>query len=260
MKSKKRKKRVTKWSSSTLARLNDIDFINVFATAISDRSILKTGPLKFENKIKKGAPGHSIKLLLKEAERRKIPLSTIAEKFVEDAFTGKSFVSDLCAPSSWKRYEIHSAGALLTLMKEENVIIDSYEFDARIIGKITKRERQIDLLLKRYKPEHIVACEFRNYQESTITIEAVEAFSTKLKDIDVNKGVMFTPLGYQSGAIVTAKHYGISLFKFREVGSEELKDLYPEKAPLISAENKYWILERDDNTSWIFSGNLTKAP
>lgn len=255
---KSKKKRLKKWTLDVLEKLSEKDFIEVFETAISDRTILSVGPLEFENKIKHGAPGSSVELLLREAERRQIPLSTIAKHFAKKAVTGQSFISDICAPSSWKRYEIHAAAALLTVLRSEKANVDAYEFDARIIGKITKRERQVDLLLIRWRPRHIVVCEFRRYQTSPIAIKDVEAYVTFLNDINVNKGVMFTPCGYQEGATATAKHYGIVLFKFREVGPNELKSLYPEKASLISDDQLYWELVRDDDSSWIFGGTLTQ--
>lgn len=258
MKKKRKKKRLRKWSSETLTKLNDRDFIEVFVTAITDRTILKTSSLEFENKIKHGAPKHSIKLLLKEAKRRNIPLSKIAERFTNDAFSGNSFIRDLCAPASWKRYEIHAAGALLTLLESENVDFGSYEFDARIIGKITKRERQVDLLLVSEEPRHVVACEFRHYKEYPISIDAVEAFKTKLNDINANKGVMLTPHGYQSGAKATADHYKIVLFTFKEIKGDELLRLQPEKSSMISVGHNYWILEKDNKISWVFGGTLTE--
>jgi hypothetical protein len=259
LRNKPRKKKWLKsWSINSLSKLSDQAFIEVFINAISDRSIIKTGPLEFENKIKHGAPKGSIECLLKEAERRRIPLSTIAERFAKNAFSGNSFVSDLCAPSTWKRYEIHAAGSLLKILAHENVKFDTYVFDARVAGKITKTDRQVDLLIVRENPRHVVACEFRNYQKAPISIKDVEAFISKLEDIDANKGVMFTPLGYQSGAIASAQHYGIVLFKFWEVDANELKNLYPKEATVVNLDDKYWILERDDKTSWVFSGALTE--
>jgi len=252
-----KKKRLKNWSSGSLKKLNERDFIEVFATAIADRTILNTGTFEFENKIKHGAPKNSIDLLLKEAERRKIPLSSIAKKFAGNTFSGKSFISDICAPSSWKRYEIHSAGALLTILRGENVDFSNYEFDARINGIISKRERQVDLLLTRESPKHIVACEFRNFQKTKISIDAVEAFNTKLHDIDANKGVMLTPIGYQAGAITTSNHYGIVLFTFREIDGSKLLGIHPEKSSQISLDKKYWLLEKDSNQRWVFNGTLT---
>ena len=252
------KKRFKEWSPECLTKLNDEDFISVFATAVEDRTILKTGYLEFENKLKQGAPLNSIELLSKEAERRNIPLSLIAKKFKDNAFAGKSFISNLCAPKSWKRYEIHAAGALLTILKGEKVDFGSYEFDAKIIGKTTKSERQIDLLLKRLNPIHIVACEFKNYQTRTISIDRVEALATKLKDINANKGVMITGKGYQKGAIQVANKYGIVLFIFKEIEPNNLKLKYPDKLDKINDYKTYWLFETIEGMSWVFSGKLTE--
>ncbi|MBC8236266.1 restriction endonuclease [bacterium] len=256
---RKKKKRLRRWSSESLAKLNDEELIEVFITAVSDRSDLETRVLEIKNRIKDGAPPHAIELLLREAERRKIPLSTIAKQFADEAFSGNSFVSDICAPTSWKRYEIHAAGAILTMLRGEKIQLDTCEFDARVTGKITGEERQVDLLIGSNKPRNVVACEFKDYQNHSITVGTVEAFATKLKDIGANKGMMITPKGYQSGAVATAKHYGIVLFRLREVGTEELRKSHPEKASLVNDNNTYWIFETEDGTSsWTLSGRLTE--
>jgi hypothetical protein len=179
---------------------------------------------------------------------------------VSKAKSGDLFISDFIAPRSWKRYEIYSAYFILQLLIEENARFDSYRFDARVKGTITGEERQVDLLILSHDPFHMVACEFRHYSKRKIPIKDVEAFASKLADISANKGVIVTTKGYQRGAIATATHHGIALFKLRELpGGEVLKE-YPNTGVPVKRREKYWVFEGDDGLLCIGSGNLTEKP
>ncbi len=255
-----RRKRPKQWTPSVFQRLTDEELIQLMATAFADRSELRTGDLLIENRIKKGAPPGSIELLLAEAERRRIPLATLAKRAVDEAMAGQSFVSQLVAPSSWKRYEVHAAHALVTLLKAERIQLDEIIFDARVMGRVTKKERQVDLLLKQLRPKrHDVGAEIKEYPDRLIPIEKLEAFTTKIRDIGVDKGVFVTPCGYHAGAIATAKEYGILLFRFRSITVEELRRREPERAKTIDADKLHWLLETSDGRSWFFAGDLTGA-
>lgn len=73
-------------------------------------------------------------------------------------------------------------------------------------------EHQVDVLWRHKKAgiEHIVLFECKNYS-SALTLEKVRNFFAVLHDIGNCQGVMVTKTGYQSGAAVFAKFYGISL-------------------------------------------------
>jgi len=113
-------------------------------------------------------------------------------------------------------------------------------------------------LIQSNDPTHIVACEFRNYSKNTVPVGDVEAFACKLKDIQANKGVIVTPKGYQRGAIATAKHYDIVLFKLREMQGANILNKYSDLNITISKNKKYWVLERDDCIISIGEGNITE--
>lgn len=253
------RKRPQDWSADRFTDLSDDRIVELCATAVADRTIIALGDLSIENRIKKGAPPGSIETLLKEAERRQIPLARIAQHFVAEAQSGQSFVSTLMAPSSWKRYEIHAAQALVHLLKHDGARVESWDFDARITGEITGQERQVDLLLRSDNPRNVVACEFKEYPERLIPVEKIEAFATKLKDVRADRGLFATPCGYNRGAIATAKHHGIVLFRFRELSGKEVGDRYPQKAAEVRLDEVYWLLERDD-AGWVFQGSITQKP
>ena len=61
---------------------------------------------------------------------------------------------------------------------------------------------------------HRVAVECKNYNRC-VTEGQVREFATKLQDVGNMIGIMVTRIGYQSGAIETAKQHGIYLKKFQ---------------------------------------------
>lgn len=246
-----------KWSPESLQKLSDNDFIERFCIATEDRTNLDFKVFLHENKKKNGAPRAAIDDCLREAERRQIPLKTIADCLVKRALAGSSFISNMLAPKTWRRYEIHAAAAILKLLEAQGIKLDSIEYDAKTIGKITKSERQVDLLIKKETPrKHYVACEIKNFESGKVAVEKVEAFATKMKDIGVEYGAMIAPEGFQQSSISTAKHYNISLFTLKEVVG---RDVPPELKSLgtIDEVKFYWILRHEEH-QWLLDGQLTE--
>ena len=250
---KKKQKRLTRWNESNLRKLNDEDFIEVSAVAIADRTNLRVDMLDIKNRINQGAPPESIDMLLKEARRRKIPLATIATRFVEKAKSGDSFISTIVTPPAWKRYEMYAALVIIKGLTSRKVKFDSYEFDARIKGKISGSTRQVDLLIRCQQPLHVVACEFKEFLKDRVSIGYVESLVTKLKDVSANKGVIATSIGYQEGAIPTAKHYGIDLLTLKERYGKSILEKYPQAKLPNTINEKYWMLEDENGLMSIFS-------
>lgn len=246
-------KRIGNWSAEKLIALSDEDFIDVFVLAMEDRTNLKHGGLAINNKIKNGAPPEAIDLGLKEAERRKIPLALFAKQFAERAALGKSFVSNLVAPPNWKDFEIHAAKAIIKWVERDGVKLDSKDFDARIIGKVTKSVRQVDLWLETRNPRHAVAIECKDYMSGLVSVEKMEAFRTKLTDISADKGVYVTKNGYQRSAKATAEHYNIVLMTLDIVDKKKPPIDLDEKQRLefSLAQGNIWCL-RHKNSAWYF--------
>lgn len=250
------KKRMNIWSAESLSALSDSEFIDVFVTATEDRTNLKDGEILIENKIKNGAPPESLDLCLKEAERRKILLPVIAGELARRAANGKSFISHLVAPSSWKKYEITAAKAIQQWIQQDGIRPDKVEFDARIIGKVTNATRQVDLWLETFSPPHTVAVECKNYESGLVIVEKIEAFQTKLADISAKKGVYITKNGYQKSAIATAKHYNITLLTFNVIDKNnppsDLND--QQRSALKASKNDMWCL-RNGESAWYFGSD-----
>lgn len=251
-----RRKRPRNWRPEALARLTDDELIALCATVFADRTILKEGNLVIENRIKHGAPPESIEMVLQEAQRRGIPLAVLAQRVVDEGRAGQSFISTFLAPPSWRRYEMKAARAIRGLLESQGIRLDRYEFDARVVGRITGQERQVDLLLVRDQPRHVVACEFREYPERLIVVEKVEAFASKLKDVDANRGALVTPSGYHKGAVATAKHHQIDLFRLHTMPAAEIRATFPDHAARVMDTSTYWVLEDQDGRSWVFEETL----
>ncbi|MCX6556948.1 MAG: restriction endonuclease [Candidatus Aminicenantes bacterium] len=250
----KKIKRINNWSPEKLKNLSYEDFIDTFVLAIEDRTNLKSGDLAIDNKIMKGAPPESINLCLKEAERRKIPLALVAERLVGRATAGKSFISNLMAPSNWRKFEIQAAKAIIKWVESDGIKLNRIDFDARIIGEITKSVRQVDLWLEAPNPRHTVAVECKDYESGLVSVEKVEAFHTKLKDIAANKGIYVTKNGYQRSAEATAEHYGIVLltFDFVDKNKPPMDLNEKQRLELSLAQGNLWCL-RHKESAWYFS-------
>ncbi len=255
-----KQKRIGKWSADKLSDLSDEDFISIFLLVVEDRTNLKVGDLVIENRIQKGAPPDAQEFCLREAERRKIPLSVIAEKLVQKAISGKSFISNLVAPSGWKDFEIKASEAILLWIQRDGIILDKIDYDARVIGKVTKTLRQVDLRLITLDPPYTVAIECKDYVSGSVTVDKIEAFQTKLTDIAANKGVYITKMGYQKSAITTAEYYNITLLTFdivdknnppRDLNKNHLLDLR-------SSKNAIWCLRHMDS-AWYFGRTSNNA-
>lgn len=242
----------TNWSPADLSRLSDDDLVTVMAQAMADRSDLAAGGIGIANRIRNGATAEDLERMLREAERRRLPLSAVGQRVADDAFAGRSFISNLAAPPSWRRYEIHAASAVLQMLHANGIRVDRHEFDARPRGKISGGERQVDLLLVRDRPLHVVACEFKNHRRR-VGIERVESLAAKLRDIGANRGALFSQVGFQRGAERLAAASGIDLFRFREVTREEATGVRPD----LDVAPTYWILEGPGGLRGVVSGSLT---
>jgi len=69
---------------------------------------------------------------------------------------------------------------------------------------------------------HKVGVECRNYN-SSIPVEKIDAFATKVQDLRLSKGIMVSVKGFQSGAVSKAEHHGISLIEMREITDEDFE-------------------------------------
>jgi hypothetical protein len=116
----------------------------------------------------------------------------------------------------WRKFEKIIAGLHKFAEMGAQVVLDDH-----ITGKITKRKRQIDVSL-RFKHgfyEYLLIVECKNYKNK-VPVKDVEAFQTKKQDVGADRAVMVTTVGYQAGAIETARAYNIELRTLMEEVSD----------------------------------------
>lgn len=86
-------------------------------------------------------------------------------------------------------------------------------FTGRISGRKIKPDVSFEAQLLGARIVGLVEC--KRYKQR-VEVSDVEEFHSKLDDIGAHKGVMFTTVGYEAGAVKTARGRGIALFVLRE--------------------------------------------
>jgi hypothetical protein len=82
--------------------------------------------------------------------------------------------------------------------------------------------RQIDVLIRHKQGlyEHLVVAECK-YWNSRVQRADVDVVIMTVREIGASRGVIFSTKGFQSGAVLQAKHDGIELYKVRDLAAEE---------------------------------------
>lgn len=75
-------------------------------------------------------------------------------------------------------------------------------YDAKLIGRYSKKERQIDVLIE----DDIAGFPFKLVVDAKlfskkIDVKAVESFIAMLEDVEANQGLLITQIGYSKAAI-----------------------------------------------------------
>jgi hypothetical protein len=78
-------------------------------------------------------------------------------------------------------------------------------------------ERQIDVLIRHKQGlyEHLVVVECKYWNRNVERLH-VDALANTVREVGASRGVIFSSMGFQSGAITQAEHEGIDLFTVRE--------------------------------------------
>lgn len=112
----------------------------------------------------------------------------------------------------WKKFEKIIAG--IHMLNAEGAKV---KFNDHIIGKRTRRKRQIDVSL-RFRHgyyEYLAIIECKDFK-TKVPVKEVEAFRTKIEDVGAQKGIMVSPKGFQKGATKAAETFNIDLFTLTE--------------------------------------------
>jgi hypothetical protein len=87
------------------------------------------------------------------------------------------------------------------------------EFVGKRSGRKIKVDVSFETNLSGFTVLFLVECKCYNHM---VDVSEVEEFITKIDDIGAHKGIMLTTVGFQAGAIQTAKAYGIGLARMSE--------------------------------------------
>ncbi|MGV3615160.1 MAG: restriction endonuclease [Fimbriimonas sp.] len=107
----------------------------------------------------------------------------------------------------------------------------------KVRGLVTKRQRQIDVAVCQEVGgvPLMVVFECKRYVRP-VTIEKVEAFAMKLKDVGGSVGVMVSTSGFDAGARAAAASAGILLYTCREAAEADWSRVVGEEAWFVLLE------------------------
>lgn len=108
------------------------------------------------------------------------------------------------------------------LMFDENDVNTTVVPNAKIIGSISGRSRQIDVLLdsKNGESNRRIIVDAK-YQKRPIDIKVVEEFEGMMRDVNAQRGILICPNGYTKSALRRAQE----LITIRLVTEEEIENI-----------------------------------
>lgn len=143
-------------------------------------------------------------------------------------------------------YELFTQEVYQQLLNYHHVNIKNVQHNIKMKGH-SGCEHQIDVYWEYEKDgqQHGMAIECKNYNKR-LEKEKVCAFQGVLADLDNVGGIMVTKVGFQKGAKIYAKQYGISLKELREpnngetiVGEMEIRNHIERWSPLYKVDEKW---------------------
>jgi len=149
----------------------------------------------------------------------------------------------------WKQYEKEICECLKFQYPEAEITLD-----ARRIGRYSKTERQIDILIEQYVAGNkINTVVDGKYWHKKLDVKAVDDFIGMLEDIDAQKGLIISLKGYSEAAYNRA-HFGSSDIELDILNFEELKRFQAYGAIPYAGDNGAllpapfgWIIDGQNN-------------
>lgn len=119
---------------------------------------------------------------------------------------------------NWKSYEKEILKYFQETFPETQI-----SFDRKVIGKYSKVERQIDILIEGeiagYEIRIVVDCK---HFSKNIDVKQVESFSSMVEDVEGHQGILITQKGF-SRAAVNRAYYGNQKVELDIINFDELK-------------------------------------
>lgn len=114
-------------------------------------------------------------------------------------------------PTDWKHFE-----ELISEIQRETAEEAKVTRNEKVRGH-SGRPRQLDVVIRRKVGLHsvliVIECK---HQSRPVSISQVEAFVTKLHDVDASEGVIVSTSGFGDGARAQAARHGVRLQNYRE--------------------------------------------
>lgn len=152
---------------------------------------------------------------------------------------------------NWKDYEKEVHQYFSQLYPDAKIT-----YDAKIIGRYSKKERQIDVLIE----DEIagfpikIAVDAKNFSKK-IDVKCVESFISMIEDAEANQGLMVTQKGYSDAAINRA-HYGPHKLDLDVLNFDDLLNNQGPFALPYSGEN---AIELQAPFGWIVDNSKQQA-
>lgn len=120
----------------------------------------------------------------------------------------------------WKEYEKTVHESLVQQFPE-----DSIKHNQTIKGKMSKSDRQIDILIEETIAGHRIriVIDTKSYKDTKVDVKGVESFLGMLADVDAHKGMLVTTKGYTKGAVNRAFHDSNKDLELDILNFEDLK-------------------------------------
>jgi Restriction endonuclease len=136
--------------------------------------------------------------------------------------------------SKWKEFE-----SLIADIQAQTAPGAIVKHNQRVLGK-SGRRRQLDITISQNIGLYpvLIVIECKHYKHP-VSIEKVEAFVTKLRDVSASNGVMISNAGFDDGAKAIAKENHIILISYREAQEVDWRKVVGEwtKFIITGAEN-----------------------
>jgi len=123
------------------------------------------------------------------------------------------------ANKKWKIFETLVAKVQADLAPDASVRLDQ-----KILGKISKRKRQIDVLVQQnignYPVNIVIEC--KDFKKP-LTVKQVEATIGLMQDVGANIGVIVAAHGFTKSALAVGKNAQLKLYKLIDAGNHDWK-------------------------------------
>ncbi|MFT7233977.1 MAG: tetratricopeptide (TPR) repeat protein [Cyclobacteriaceae bacterium] len=120
---------------------------------------------------------------------------------------------------NWKKYENEIFENFKSAYPNTSI-----KYDQKILGRYSKTERQIDVLIEgRIAGKKIRLVIDGKYYSENVDVKAVDSFISMVEDIDAAQGILITSKGYSQAAINRA-YYGPTDIELDILNFEELKE------------------------------------